>query len=115
MLWSCERRGAALRESKAAQNTKVGGRKGALYIFIFIISILKTNYFFFPAEKGEEEEGGGRVGRGGGGVAISPSFLPLFSLLSSPYFSTDVKMIEIPAGLITAALQRAGGGLKVFK
>lgn len=48
-------------------------------------------------------------------VAISPSFLPLFSLLSSPYFSTDVKMIEIPAGLITAALQRAGGGLKVFK
>lgn len=46
---------------------------------------------------------------------IFPSFLPLFSLLSSPYFSTDVKMIEIPAGLITAALQRAGGGLKVFK
>lgn len=70
LLWSCERRGAALRESKAAQNTKVGGRKGALYIFIFIISILKTNYFFFPAEKGEEE----------GGEEEGLRFLPLFSL-----------------------------------
>lgn len=41
----------------------------------------------------------------------------LFSLLfsSSPYFSTDVKMIEIPAGLITVVLQRGRRRLEVFK
>lgn len=51
------------------------------------------------------------------GRVVDFSFFSVFfpPLLFSPYFSTDVKMIEIPAGLITAVLQRAGEGLKVFK
>lgn len=53
---------------------KSAAEKEALYIFIFIISILKTNYFFFPVEKGAED--GGELG----GEEEGWRFLPLFCL-----------------------------------
>lgn len=59
---------------------------------LFIISVLQTNYFL---QSGKTRQGG----------AIY-FFFSLCFFLFSPYFSTDVKMIEIPAGLITAGLQR---------
>lgn len=87
------------------ESTNVEEKSSSLYIF-FIIN--PQNKYFFSS-----------VGRGGEGCGwlIFSFFLPLFyfSLLFSPYFSTDVKMIEIPAGLITVVLQRTGLGLKVFK
>lgn len=60
-------------------------QRRALHIFIFVISILKTNYFFLSSRKG----GGGRRAalswagrrRGGDFSLFSPSvFSPLFSL-----------------------------------
>lgn len=109
---SFKHRGTELRDFKAGEFRKHKSRrkkKKELFLYFFHYQSSKQ-IMFFRVRRGWRQGGGG--GGGGGWFFFSLCFFPR---LFSPYFSTDVKMIEIPAGLITAVLQRAVRGLKVFK